>query len=47
MIAAGTNSDPNYPLSTTGLYIVLIGLILNWFLNGVNLYFLKKYIWDD
>jgi uncharacterized membrane protein YjgN (DUF898 family) len=47
MISQGANSSPDYPLSTSGLFVVLIAFILNLILNGISFFFFKKYIWTD
>ena len=47
MISQGANSSSEYPLSNSGLFVVLIAFILNLALNGISFYFFKKYIWND
>ena len=43
MIVQGADSSA----SKSGLYVVLIALLLNIMLNIFNFYFLRKYIWND
>lgn len=47
MISQGTNSSSSYPLSQSGLYVVLIAFLLNLLLNVLGMYFFKKYVWPD
>jgi hypothetical protein len=45
IIAAGVNSSSSSPLTSSGMIIVIVALVINWGLNALSLYFFKRYIW--